>query len=756
MSYTHFHKTIFANAQCVIAPGRGRAYRGPAARIAPALSALLLLLALSALAALPAHGQTAAGSPPAASPAAEAPAGLFFKAADRDGAFEAPLLMSDVRIAVNGLAERVTLRQHFVNPSASWMEGIYVFPLPERSAVDRLTMWIGDRRVEGRILEREEARRAYEKAKAEGRRAGLLASHRANVFVTSVANVGPGDEVVIEIEYQDHVAYRDGTFALRFPMVVAPRFTPPGEEVPVAGAEPRVQPASATAPGRDLFGPVARPAAGPRNPLSLTVTLDAGLPLAKVESLYHEVAVTAPDARRRRITLAAGSVPADRDFVLEWTPQVGSAPEAAVFGEEVAGESYLAVLMVPPRDSGDAPRPPRDLIFVLDTSGSMHGPSLEQAKAALVLALDRLRPTDRFNIIRFAGDSERLFRILRPADPRSLALAAHWLHGLRADGGTMMRPALLQALAEPPAQDRLRQIVFLTDGAVSNEDALFADIAGRLGSARLFTVGIGSAPNSHFMRKAAELGRGSFTYIGKLDEVSTRMGALLRRLERPALTDLRAVWSLPDAAQPEAYPAPLPDLYDGEPVVVTARIPVALAALRGRLEVTGRRGGAIWRRSLTLAQIAPAQGIAPLWARAKIDRIEDGLARGEDPAKVRSAALQVALAHRLVTRYTSLVAVDDAPPVRPQDAGLESREVPRALPAGWNYAKVFGPDAAEMKLRRLPPDLLQRINAVGEPVALPQTATPALLQALIGLGLLLFGALLIVWWRRGDRAAGRA
>jgi len=747
MSYRHCRKPILVESQVVVGFGPLGSRRAPAVQILLGLSALLVLLILATL---PARGQTAV-----ADPATETPAGLFFKAEGRDAAFEAPLLMSDVKMAVNGLTARVTLRQHFVNPAASWMEGIYVFPLPERSAVDRLTMWIGERRVEGRILEREEARRTYEKAKAEGRRAGLLAAQRANVFVTSVANVGPGDEVVIEIEYQDRVAYRDGRFSLRFPMVVAPRFTPPGE-TPLAAAEPRAQPASLDAPDRDLFGPVEHPAHGPRNPLNLTVALDAGLPLASVESLYHEVAVTAPDARRRHITLAAGSVPADRDFVLEWTPRVGAAPEAAVFGEEIGGASYLAVLLVPPRDSGETAPPPRDLIFVLDTSGSMYGPSLEQAKAALVMALDRLRPEDRFNVIRFASDSERLFPALRPADPRNLGIAVRWLHDLEAEGGTMMRPALIRALAEAPAEHRLRQIVFLTDGAVSNEDAMFADIAGRLGTARLFTVGIGSAPNSYFMRKAAELGRGSFTYIGKLDEVGTRMDALLRRLERPALTDLAAAWSLPNGADPEVYPTPLPDLYDGEPVVMTARVPTALAALHGTFAVTGRRAGAAWTRRLTLANIAPAAGIAALWARAKIDRIEDGLARGEDPAEVRSAALEVALAHRLVTRYTSLVAVDDAPPVRPRDADLESREVPRNLPAGWDYAKVFGPGAAEMKLRGLPADLMQRINAAGEPIDLPQTATPALLQALIGSALLLFGALLILWWRRSERTAGHA
>ena len=555
--------------------------------------------------------------------AQEPTAGLFFRAGRADAVFAAPTLASEVDISVAGLVSRVTVRQHFINPARVWMEGIYVFPLPERAAVDRLTMTVGGREIAGRIMERAEARKAFEEAAAQGQRASLLSSERANVFTTAVANIGPGEEIVVEIEYQDRVAYADGRFSLRFPMVVTPRYTPPGAAPLAEGPSPRVHRAAAAGGrDRDLFGPVRHPDKGPGNPVTLAVTLDPGLPLDSLESLNHPVAIAELDPRRRRITLAEGRVPAERDFVLEWRPKLGAAPEAAVFAEEWDGETYLTVLVVPPEtDTEEVPEIPRDLIFVIDTSGSMHGPSIAQAAEALEHALARLGPDDRFNVIRFASGTDSLFRNVQPANPRNLRAAMAYLRALRAEGGTNMLPALLRALGGRVDPARLRQVVFLTDGAVGNEAELFEAIAGLLGERRLFTIGIGSAPNSYFMRKAAELGRGSFTYIGDVAQVGARMGALLDKLARPALTGVTLAWPGALPARAELYPDPVPDLYAGEPVTFSAKLPgLALDRLSGRLTLRGRRGGAVWERNLELSSAKPAPGVAAIWAAARSTR----------------------------------------------------------------------------------------------------------------------------------------
>ncbi|MEX2409252.1 MAG: VIT domain-containing protein, partial [Rhodovibrionaceae bacterium] len=392
--------------------------------IAVVLASLLVALAGISLFALvapelvaPAKAQTRQQTP-------EIVSGLFFRSEVAGKVFEAPLVGSEVDITVNGEIARVSVVQHFHNPSDAWMEGAYVFPLPEDSAVDRLTMTIGARQIDGVIMEREEARRVYEEAAAEGKRASLLSSERANVFTTSVANVGPGETVSVKIEYQESLSYKDGRYSLRFPMVVAPRYSP-GEAVTVKApapgdGAPRPQPISEGATGqpepkaRDLFGPVRGADEGTANPVKLRVEIDAGRPLAKLESLYHDVTVEQESSGRTRVVLSDGDVPADRDFVLEWQPEVEAAPEAALFAEQVGDNSYLRLSLLPQGDSGEVARPQRDLIFIVDTSGSMYGPSMDQARDALLTALGRLQPGDRFEIIRFSDRTQTLFGGVRP------------------------------------------------------------------------------------------------------------------------------------------------------------------------------------------------------------------------------------------------------------------------------------------------------------------------------------------------------
>jgi Ca-activated chloride channel family protein len=395
---------------------------------------------------------------------------------------------------------------------------------------------------------------------------------------------------------------------------------------------------------------------------------------------------------------------------------------------------------------------PRDVTFIVDTSGSMHGPSMDQAKQAVLKALKRLGPADRFNVIRFADETRALFAAAAPATPDNVARAWYYVKALKAEGGTMMRPALERALAAGGIGDesRLAQVIFVTDGAVGNEDELFALIAERLGGNRLFTIGIGSAPNSYFMRKSAELGRGSFTHIGDVMEVERRMEALLRKLENPALTDLSSAW--PDAVGEavQQYPQPIPDLYAGEPVVFTARLEgVALSALEGHLVIGGKRGGRDWQRRLSLNAMDDAPGVAAIWARAKLEQIEDGRYKGADPQDLRRRALAVALAHRLVTRYTSLVAVAEEI-VRPPEEMLKRGEIARNLPEGWDYEHVFGEAGKTMRLRELPAPLLRKSSATN-PIDLPRGATTARQQMLFGALFLSLSLLMLVFARLGRR-----
>jgi Ca-activated chloride channel family protein len=266
-----------------------------------------------------------------------------------------------------------------------------------------------------------------------------------------------------------------------------------------------------------------------------------------------------------------------------------------------------------------------------------------------------------------------------------IARARSFVSGLQASGGTEMVPAMQAALTDSGSADgtHVRQVVFLTDGAVGNEEQLFAIIRRSLGDRRFFTVGIGSAPNSHFMREAARHGRGTFTYIGATSEVQEKMTALFRKLESPALTDVR--FELPGVIDTDVLPDPVPDLYVGEPVVVTFRA----GTLPPHAVLRGRFGTTAWEHELTFQRAADNAGLAAHWARAKIGALLDGRRGGAEDEAIRHAVLDVALTHHLVSPYTSLVAVDITP-VRPEGAGLDSHAMPTNLPHGWDYTEVFG------------------------------------------------------------------
>jgi Ca-activated chloride channel homolog len=666
-------------------------------------------------------------------------AGLLFKSPQDDRLIVPSALSTEVEIHANGLVQRVRVLQKFRNDTAAWLEGVYVFPLPEDAAVDRLRLHIGARVIEGEIRERAEAKAAYEAAKQAGQRASLIEQERPNIFTTSVANVGPGDEIAVEIEYQDRVLYRDGRFSLRFPMVVAPRYVGATASPALTVSTAPTATSSAVVPDADrITPPVLRPEDGPVNPVRLSVVLDPGLPIGAITSSSHTITITEAGTSKR-IDLS-GEVPADRDFLLDWTPQSGAEPEAALYVETLGGTPYLLGLVVPPATVTATPRP-RDVVFILDTSGSMDGQSILQAKTALASALDRLRPEDRFEVIRFSDNTSSVFGQLVTADAKARAEARRKLAGFKADGGTEILPALEEALKLPVTAGRLFQIVFLTDGAVGNEAQVFDRIASGLGSRRLFTIGIGSAPNEYFMRKAAEFGRGTFTYIASIEDVEARLRDLLAKLEQPVLTDVTLTWPI-GAGGAEIFPNPVPDLYRGEPIAFSARLPNG-TSLVGAVDIAGTLAGRPWQDRLDLRTAQTSVGIAALWARAKIETVSDQLARGADPESVRAKIVEIALQHHLLSQYTALVAIDPQP-ARPNDRRLISANVPLNLPAGWHYESVFGDETTTQIIK-------SKLHDQQAALALPQTALGIEGRVLIGLLLLLAAAVLALAFRIPER-----
>jgi Ca-activated chloride channel homolog len=706
-------------------------------------------------------GWSTEGPPAALLRPGEARSGSLLLKTD-DGYADAVRLGIDVDLTVSGPTIRARVTQIFRNPTSTWMEATYVYPLPAGGAVDTLKMVVGDRVIVGDIKERQQARLIYEQARANGQKAALTEQERPNIFTNSVANIGPGETVLVQIEYQEPVSQTGNEFSLRVPMVVGPRYNP----------QPIVQSvdlrpdgsgwgASHTdpVPDRDRISPtVLDPAESAAiNPTSITVHLQAGFPLGEVKSHHHTVKVESPDAATRVIRLADGVVPADRDFELTWTAAAEKAPSVGLFREHVGDADYLLAFVTPPAIAPADQKPmPRDVIFVIDNSGSMGGTSIQQAKASLTYALGRLRAGDRFNVIRFDDTTDVLFPASVPADADHIGRATAFVTALQANGGTEMVPAMRAALTDTTDDnaDHVRQVVFLTDGAIGNEQQLFETITAMRGRSRVFMVGIGSAPNTYLMTRAAELGRGAFTHIGSVDQVEERMRGLFDRLENPAVTALSVKFS--DAVA-DITPAVIPDLYRGEPLVLAAKLDM----LAGSVEVKGRVGDRPWMVTLPLANAAEGKGLSKLWARRKISDADVARTlRQISPEEADKAILALALEHQLVTRLTSLVAVDKTPS-RPAGEPLKLSELPINLPAGWDFAKVFGErqqlpvprkerraDAGDARAQFMASKHPPAVVTPPATVQLPKTATDAELKMIAGAILLALSLMLLAFNRR--------
>ena len=645
-------------------------------------------------------------------------------------------LDTQVSMDVSGLLNRVTVKQVFINDSDQWVNGRYLFPLPENAAVDSMQLRIGDKVIAGQIQPKKQALQTFENAKKQGKQASLLQQQRRNLFTSDVANLGPHEQLVVEISYQQKVEYRDGLFSLRFPLAITPRYNPQAEHI--SEQLPLAMPSSANTATSAKH---VRPALD----VKMQVNIDAGFELTSLDSLYHPIKQS--NGGNHYSVNFAGKQIADRDFVLQWQANVGAVPQAATFYQTgkthladnsdersetaqrqpnpVDNNMYSLVMLMPPSvEVSEQHLIARELILVIDTSGSMSGQSITQAKQALQFALAGLRDIDSFNIIEFNSDVTMLSATPLSANSRNIGKANRFIQSLDADGGTEMRSALQTALVDSVQQDSdqtdahsemLRQVIFMTDGAVGNEHELYQLINDQLGDSRLFTVGIGSAPNSDFMRRAATMGRGTFTYIGNESEVQQKIEQLLNKIEQPVLTNIGLYYL--DGSVPDYWPTTISDLYQNEPLWVSIK---SASHQQQPIIVSGSINGQYWQQQLDFEENQAAKGIDLLWANAQITSLElykDNASRD----RVNKQVEALGLLYHLVTSQTSLVAVD-VTPVNPL---------------------VDNPIDVQLQ-----PHMPHGLNAAQSSQVLPQTGTASRLWLLIGFSLLGLGLLHYLWLRQ--------
>src|SRR5437588_1811821 len=486
---------------------------------------------------------------------------------DPNGAPKAvcPLKHTDVKAEISGFLARATVTQEFENPFKEKIEAVYTFPLPQNAAVDDMTMIVGDRTVRGKILQREEAEAVYEAAKTRGQTASLLDQERPNIFTQSVANILPGEQIKITISYVETLKYEDGAYEFSFPMVVGPRYVPGN----ATGAQ-----GNGFAPDTDRVPDASRitpqPAAeGMRagHDLSIEVAVDAGVPIDGLTSKTHDVDVERPDDHRAVVRLKDQSTIPNKDFVLRYDVAGKKISDALLTHSSDKGGFFTLILQPPLRVTAEDVTP-KELVFVLDTSGSMSGFPIEKAKETMKLALDNLYPSDTFNLITFSGDEHILFSEPVPATQENLKKAQAFLESRQGSGGTEMMKAIKASMDPSDAQGHLRIVCFMTDGYVGNDMEIIGEVQ-KHPNARVFAFGIGSSVNRFLLDNMAKYGRGEVEYVGLNDDGSAAARRMHERVRNPLLTDISIEWNGMPVS--DVYPKTIPDLFSAKPVILTGR-----------------------------------------------------------------------------------------------------------------------------------------------------------------------------------------
>jgi Ca-activated chloride channel homolog len=606
---------------------------------------------------------------------------------DPDGKPKAvcPLKHTDVKAQISGFLSRVTVTQEFENPFKEKIEAVYTFPLPQNAAVDDMTMLVGDRTVRGKILRREEAEAVYEAAKTRGQTASLLNQERPNIFTQSVANILPGEQIKITISYVETLKYEDGAYEFVFPMVVGPRYIP-GEPTGASG--------DGFAPDTDRVPDASKITSQPvpegmrvGHDVSLQVSLDAGVPIDGLTSKTHDVIVDRPDNHRAQVTLKDLATIPNKDFILRYDV-AGTKISDAVLTHSTAGGGFFTLILQPPERVTVEDVTPKELVFVLDTSGSMYGFPIEKAKETMKLALDNLYPSDTFNLITFSGDEHILFPEPVPATKENLEKAQAFLATRQGAGGTEMMKAIKASMDPSDKADHVRVVCFMTDGYVGNDLEIIGEVQ-KHPNARVFAFGIGSSVNRFLLDNMAKYGRGEVEYVGLNDDGSAAARRFHERVRNPLLTDVSIDWN--GMAVSDVYPKTIPDLFSAKPVVVSGRY---TGNGKGMIRLRGKMSGRDVVREIPV-DFSSSQAhdvLATLWARTRVDDLMsqdfNGAQRGTMKDDVKQNIIQLGLDYRLLTQFTSFVAVEE---MVVTDGGQPRRiDVPVEVPEGVNRRAVFG------------------------------------------------------------------
>lgn len=568
-----------------------------------------------------------------------------------------PLKHTDVQADISGYVARVKVEQEFTNPFSEPIEAVYTFPLSHTAAVDEMTMQIGNRTIVGKILKRDDAMKAYKEAKREGKSAAKLDEERPNIFTQSVANIPPHSTIKIQITYSDLLAYHSGKYSFVYPMVVGPRYMPGS---PIGAQGSGTEPDTSRVPDASLLSPPASPQhtrAG--HDIALKVNLDAGVTFTDVKSDLHKITTDQIAPNKAVIQLQPSDRIPNRDFVLSWAVG-GEQVKSGYLTHKDGSTGYFTMMLVPPAKPSQQQINPRELVFIVDRSGSQSGLPLQKARETMLYILDHLNPRDTFQVMSFSNGIELLFAKPQPVSADTIDEAKKYVANLQADGGTEMMQAVEIANEMPAADHRLRVFAIMTDGYIGDDKQVIDFVKTTRAKSRWFAFGTGNSVNRYLIDGIANHGGGEAEYV-LLNSSSEKVAKDFHdKLSSPVLTDVAIKFEGLDVA--EINPKILNDVWAEKPLYITGKY---TKPGKGTVILKGIRGGEPYEQKMEVdlpAANASNPSLPSVWARSEVSELmhssEDQA--GQVPPAIQKQVENLGLQYHLLTKFTSFVAVDNS------------------------------------------------------------------------------------------------
>ncbi|HKA32610.1 MAG TPA: VIT and VWA domain-containing protein [Candidatus Binatia bacterium] len=591
-----------------------------------------------------------------------------------------PLKDTNVEVDISGVIADVVIRQTYSNDGTRPISGRYIFPLSTRAAVHGMKMTIGNNVIIAKIKEREAAQKEFQEAQSQGKSASLLQQQRPNVFSMNVANILPGDNVEIELRYTEILVPTDKTYEFVYPTVVGPRYS---SQPPEGAAET----------DQWVKSPYLAEGTEPPTKFNITTRLSTGVPLQEIAVTSHDTDILQENATRATVALIdPDTFSGNRDYILKFR-LAGDEIQSGLMVYQGDDENFFLLMVQPPRKVLPALIPPREYIFVVDVSGSMHGFPLEVSKTLLKDLIGNLRPTDKFNVVLFSGASRVMAPASVPATDGNVTRAIRLIDSQQGGGGTELLGALKQAYAIPRAETFSRTILVVTDGFIAAERAALEEIRSHLHDTNVFAFGIGSSVNRYLIEGVAIAGQGEPFVVSDSTEAPDAARRFREYVQSPMLKNIALSYAGFDAYDVE--PAEIPDLFANRPIVVFGKW---RGASSGAVTVSGNAGNGVYTQRFNMADAQSSDAdhaLRYLWARTRIARLSDYMFDGNADTN-KPAVTALGLQYNLLTPYTSFIAVHEV--VRNPGGDSEEVDQPRPLPLYVSNLAVSAVPEPEMTL----------------------------------------------------------